>query len=313
MQDYTSGCTIGSNNLMSTNPLLVNTSTAPYDFHLQPGSPAIGAGVPVPDLAVDFDGAPRSTGSVSDVGAYAFLAQTIPPIASIENGASLVDAPVAPGEIVLLFGIGMGPETPVGYSVDASGMVDTMLAGVRVLFDGTPAPMIYASAAAVMAIVPYSVAGELRCRIQVEFNGAVSPDLDVPVVSSMPGIFTADRSGTGQGLVQNQDFSRNSAANPAAKGSVIVFYGTGEGRTDPPGIDGFVVTDVVRTPLLPVSVTIGGQTADVLYAGSEPGWACGMLQVYVRVPAGIASGNGVPLVLSVGGNSSAPGVTIAVL
>jgi uncharacterized protein (TIGR03437 family) len=60
-----------------------------------------------------------------------------------------------------------------------------------------------------------------------------------------------------------------------------------------------------------VSVTIGGKSAEVLYAGAAPGLISGVLQVNVRLPDGIASG-AVPVEVRVGSASSQPGVTISV-
>jgi adhesin/invasin len=59
----------------------------------------------------------------------------------------------------------------------------------------------------------------------------------------------------------------------------------------------------------PVTVTIGGQSAQVLFGGLAPGFA-GLYQVNAIVPGGIAPANDVPLMLTVAGQSSAP-VTIA--
>jgi len=61
-----------------------------------------------------------------------------------------------------------------------------------------------------------------------------------------------------------------------------------------------------------VSVTIGGQPAEVLYAGSAPGLVAGLLQVNARVTDGIPSGDAVPVVLSIGSASSPSTVTMAV-
>jgi len=59
------------NTLGTTDPMFRNT--AGFDFHLQAASPAIGAGVAVPGIATDFDGATRPQGSSYDTGAYEYV------------------------------------------------------------------------------------------------------------------------------------------------------------------------------------------------------------------------------------------------
>jgi uncharacterized protein (TIGR03437 family) len=190
--------------------------------------------------------------------------------------------------------------------------VDQSLAGVRVLFDGVAAPMIYASATMVSAIVPYTISGRFSTRLQVEFQGTASPGLDVAVAAAAPGIFTMNQSGSGQGAILNQNYLVNSAGARAPKGSVVMIFGTGEGQTNPAGVDGLITGSVPRNPLQPVSVTIGGQPAEVQYAGSAPGLVAGVLQVNARVPDGILSGDAVPVVLTIGSASSPSTVTMAV-
>src|SRR5262249_25245616 len=152
----------------------------------------------------------------------------------------------------------------------------------RVLFDGIPGPMVFASATQVNAIVPYEIGGRLNVSVQVEFQGVRSPAIVLRVADTAPGIFTLSASctgggnGAGQGAILNQNFSINCATNPAAKGSVVQIFGTGEGDTNPRGATGFIIpasgTDL-RLPrqLATLAVTIGGQPAEVLYAGSAPG------------------------------------------
>ena len=53
-----------------------------------------------------------------------------------------------------------------------------------------------------------------------------------------PALFSANSSGKGNGAILNQDNTPNSPANPAEKGSVVVLFGTGEGQTNPRGVDG---------------------------------------------------------------------------
>ena len=60
-----------SNNKKSTNPLLVNITTLPFDFHLQSSSPAINAGMTLTsDVTTDFDNISRPQGPAFDIGAY---------------------------------------------------------------------------------------------------------------------------------------------------------------------------------------------------------------------------------------------------
>ena len=133
----------------------------------------------------------------------------------------------------------------------------------------------------------------------------------VPVVSSVPGIFSADSSGKGQGAILNQDQSRNSSSRPAAPGSVIVLFATGEGQTQPIGSDGFVTGTTLPKPMLPVSVTVGGVKAQVIYAGEAPTLVSGVLQVNAIVPPTLSTGNQ-PVVLTVGSAQSLNGITVAV-
>jgi uncharacterized protein (TIGR03437 family) len=113
-------------------------------------------------------------------------------------------------------------------------------------------------------------------------------------------------------LIFNENSSANSSTNPSSKGSQIVFYATGDGDTTPGIVAGALITrPSPRSPNPPISVTIGGIAAEVTYAGMAPGLYGGILQVNVRLPGNIPSGN-VPLVLTVGGASSPSGVTVAV-
>jgi uncharacterized protein (TIGR03437 family) len=93
----------------------------------------------------------------------------------------------------------------------------------------------------------------------------------------------------------------------------VVLFATGEGQIDPQGITGKVTPVSVQTPkpVLPVSVLIDGAPADVQFVGEAPGFVSGVLQVNVRIPAGARSGE-LPVVLSVGANPSAGGVTVSV-
>ncbi len=239
-------------------------------------------------------------------------ALVVGPISAVVNAASWVAGPVAPGEIITLGGTNIGPATPAGLRLTPAGLVDTTLAETRVLFDGIPAPLIYVSRNQINCVVPYGIAGRVTTRVQVEYQGVRSDPLELRVTDTAPGIFTLDASGRGQGAILNQNYSVNGPTNPAAKGSVVMIYATGEGQTNPPGRDGEVIGSVLRKPIKDVLVTIGGIPAKVEYAGSAPSFVAGVLQVNVVVPEGAPSGNAVPVILTIGGVSSPATVSMAI-
>lgn len=230
---------------------------------------------------------------------------------AVLNGATLKAGSVAPGEIITVFGNQIGPLNGSQATLTADGQsITASLAATRVLFDGTPAPLLYVSSSQVSAIVPYEISGQTSTNVQLEYLGFPSASVTIPVALTAPGLFTVDASGSGQGAILNQDASVNSATNPADAGSVIVLFATGEGQTTPAGADGkLAVGKVLPKPVAPVSVTIGGSSATVTYAGAVPGLSAGVLQVNVRVPLTASSGP-VPVILRVGSAASPDGVTV---
>jgi uncharacterized protein (TIGR03437 family) len=225
------------------------------------------------------------------------------------NGASLLPGRVAPGEIVTLIGAGIGPAAP---QQPAASPTSTVLDGASVLFDGTPAPLLYAAPNQINAIVPYGIDKKASTEVQVTQRGQAIADLQLSVADATPAVFTMDGSGVGQGAILNQNSSVNSPDNPAEKGSIIVVFATGGGQTDPGGTDGQIAGDTLPKPLLPVSVQIGGLEAMVLYAGAAPGLVAGVLQINCVVPIDSPSGYAVPITFSVGNTSSPAGVILAV-
>ena len=89
-----------------------------------------------------------------------------PKMAAITNVASYGNGPISPGEMVVIFGSGMGPSSVVGLQLDQQGRVANTLSQVQVLFDGNPAPLIYVSATQISAMVPYGLAGKSSTQIQ---------------------------------------------------------------------------------------------------------------------------------------------------
>jgi uncharacterized protein (TIGR03437 family) len=236
-----------------------------------------------------------------------------PVLSAAANAANYARAAVSPGEIVTLFGSAIGPAILKTAELTPDGeRLTTFLAQTRVFFDEIAAALVYTSEAQVSAIVPYAVAGRPVTQITVEHQGVRSNALSMPVAAAVPGVFTIDGSGSGPGAVLNQDFTVNSDMNPAPAGSIVQIFATGEGATDPPGMDGKLAKGELPKPRLPVTVTIGGIEARVHYAGAAPGLVAGVLQVNAEVPEGVEAGAAAQVVVRVGESASQTGVTIAV-
>jgi uncharacterized protein (TIGR03437 family) len=254
-------------------------------------------------------GAPHGDAFVLEISGL--VAGIAPSLASVGNAGSYQAGTVSPGEIVVLYGSGMGPGNIISAAANANGVFDTVLAGTRVYFDNVPSPMIYTFAGQLAAVAPYALAGRPSSQVQVEYNGIRSAAVTVQVAGAVPGLFTALASGSGPGAIQNKDSSANSDSNPAHPGDVIVLYLTGEGQTNPAGIDGQLANSVFPKPVLPVSVTVGGVAANVLYAGAVPTVIAGLCQINAQL--GPNTPVGTPkVVVTVGTFTSQDNVTVAV-
>ena len=221
----------------------------------------------------------------------------------VVNGASYVGGGVAPGEIVAIFGSGIGPRQLERLRLNQEGRLAATLAGTRILFNNIPAPLLYVSEKQSSAIVPYGVAGSATVAVQVEYNGIPSDAVTLPVLDAHPGIFTVDGSGRGQAAVLNEDGTLNSPSNPAQPGSMVTMYATGEGLTDRPEVEGLLLTDLLPRPRLPVSVIFDATEsgdysfflrAEVLYAGAVSNSVAGLIQLKMRLPRDLRSGNWAP-------------------
>lgn len=231
---------------------------------------------------------------------------------SLVNAANYLVTPVAPGEIITIFGVDLGPGPLTTLQVDpATKKVSSLLSDTRVLFDNVPAPLVYVSANQISAVVPYEVAGKTSTVIYIEYKGQRNNGIKAPVADVNPALFTFNASGRGPGAILNQDSSVNTGANPAKRGSTVVLYATGEGQTTPAGVTGKPAAAPLPRPALPVKVSIAGRDSAVSYAGGAPGFVAGVMQVNVRIPDDCPSG-GVPVVLMVGNVSTPATVSVFV-
>ncbi|HEY6392841.1 MAG TPA: hypothetical protein VIX89_16290 [Bryobacteraceae bacterium] len=235
----------------------------------------------------------------------------VPPlIASIVNGASFLAGPIAPGEIVTLFGI-FGPNATSGVNIGPNGKVNTASYGNRILFNGVAAPLIYMSPTQINAVAPYEIVGSSTVTIELDMAGIHSSAWTIPVAPSSPGLFTQSGSGQGSGAILNQDNSLNTPSNPAARGSIVQLFATGEGQTTPAGSTGEITQLNVKSPLLPVTVEIGGFDAKVISATTAPKAIAGLFQVNALIPSILPPGPAV-VVVGVGSASSQVAGTVSV-
>lgn len=233
-------------------------------------------------------------------------------LAAVTNAASYGSASIAPGEIVSVWGTGMGPDTLAYSSPDSTNHFPTTLSGTQVFFAGHAAPLIFSSAKQVAAIVPFEVAGLSTADVTVQYSNNTSAVLNVPVTNTMPGVFSSDFSGSGLGAIQNFDQSYNSASNAAAAGTDIVLYLTGLGQLNPAQPTGLIVPGTNLPALVyPVTVTVGGKPCTIAYQGAAPLEVAGVYQVNCTVPTGLASGHA-DVVVTGDGRPSQPNLFVNV-
>jgi uncharacterized protein (TIGR03437 family) len=228
---------------------------------------------------------------------------------TVVNAASFAPGPIAPGEIVSLIGDGIGPVQPLPMDM-SSGAAATQLGGVQVLFNGIPAPILFAGPNQINAQAPYALAGAAGVQVEVVAQGTTRAKASAAVSAASPAIFTLG-GGVGQAAALNEDGTLNSSSNPAPRGSIVTIFATGEGVRTPPAVEGLPAPWPAPAPVLPLEVRIGNYPADIVYAGAAPG-LIGVLQINARVPSGYAPSGSVTVTLQVGSAASPSTVVMAV-
>ena len=184
------------------------------------------------------------------------------------------------------------------------------------LLSGSPLPLLYVSDSQVNAIIPYNVRPNTSYQLVVSRGSAYSVPVDVAVFDSEPAIVSVDGSGSGQGQIYWVDASGNSgladATARASAGEALVILAVGLGAVSPSLTAG---TGAPSSPpsntAVPVTVTIGGVPAPVLFAGLTPGFV-GLYQVNATMPGGVMPGLQVPVTVSVAGRSNSGNIYMAV-
>jgi uncharacterized protein (TIGR03437 family) len=200
---------------------------------------------------------------------------------------------MVPGEFLTFMGVGIGPGTGVTAGASAQG-TPTSLGGVQVLFDGIPAPVLYAQSGQVNAQAPVELSGRTSTTITLTYGGNTFGPVTVPFQFAQPALFRLQIGVTAQAVAENQDGSLNGPSNPAARGSIVTLWGTGFPPLQSPCATGGLNPDGPAYLAADYSVNVvGGGTVE--YAGGAPTLACGVVQINMQVPASAASG---PLLLT---------------
>jgi uncharacterized protein (TIGR03437 family) len=180
--------------------------------------------------------------------------------------------------------------------------------------NSVPSPIVYTSGSETSVQVPDSLIAwpfDPTASIVVQTPGQSSQAFSAVLAPSAPGLFTANSSGSGQLASLNQNGAENTATNAATAGTNVTVFATGAGTTNPQSVDGAIQNPVAAIPSLPVKLTIGGQNAQIVSAGTPVGTLSGIMAVTAVVPSGLTPGP-VPVVLTVGTVSTTQNVTIAV-
>jgi uncharacterized protein (TIGR03437 family) len=202
---------------------------------------------------------------------------------ALENAASQMERPIAPGELVTLRGNHFGPDLGFAATVDSSGLLPTSLGGVQVFFDGTPAPPLYVQAQQINAQAPFELAGRQSTAVHVEYRSVASQTAQIQVRDAAPDFFR--KLPSTEGVIFNSDGSPNTPSNPAPVGSEVWILGTGGGAFTPPLTTGTMTPMAPLSQLAqPVQMWVDGFLAQVVYAGSSPTAPSGVFQINFVVP-----------------------------
>jgi uncharacterized protein (TIGR03437 family) len=233
------------------------------------------------------------------------VAQFLKP-ANVVNAASFqAGVPVGQGAIATMFSAAIAPDISV---VQGTTWPTTFSNRQIFINDTLPVPLYSLTPQQVSFQVPSnSPVGADRIAMRTADTSELVAGGSVLVSAAAPGLFTISQTGAGQGAIVNQDGTVNASSNPAAKGTVISVYGTGQGPVSPAVPDGTVapgppglaltvavptsdqITCVTNQPSMCVS--FGGTSfGNVQFSGLAPGFI-GLWQINVQVPANAPTGN----------------------
>ncbi len=292
-----------------------------YILGLSPDGSTVTAAMTVPEggAAQGIAISPQGPVALGKSGSTLIPASAMPALAGIANSAGLTaDGSVAPNELISFYGEDLGPATALTGQI-VNGVLPTSLGGVQVQFDGVAAPLLYAGPNQINAIVPSGIAAQSSTTVNIATPAGTIAGIALSLTPSIPEVFTSPAPGNAA-YALNQDSTLNSAANPAAQGSIVSVWATGGGLSGNPEADG-AITGATVYPLqltlavgngFPGAINIGPgmpiATPQVQYSGDAPDLVKGAIQVNFQIPqyAPPASPGAFEFYLQVGSAASDP-------
>jgi uncharacterized protein (TIGR03437 family) len=198
-------------------------------------------------------------GTLNSLDVFGLQNQASGSVASVVNAAAFQPGPVAPGSLVSLFGSNLAP-APIA----ASAPWPQVLEGSSVFINGVAAPLAYVSPTQINLQIPYATQSG-PATVNVVAGGRVLAPIVVTVQPVAPGLFVDAQNHT---LAQNQDGTANGTGHPAAPGTLLTAYLTGQGTN----------------PEIPITALLGGQNVQVASAGPAPTMV-GVFEVTIKVPS----------------------------
>jgi uncharacterized protein (TIGR03437 family) len=244
---------------------------------------------------------------VEDIWGNVFLADNANRVLIYYPGLSAVNAanywgldttpqfPLAPGLITALYSTGNAGQFGAASVSAPAGILPlpNKLNGVQVLVNNTPAPLFFAGTDQINFEVPSNAPQSGTADLQVieTATGRVLGDTTVVMNAVSPGIFTQTATGSGAGIIANQDGTLNTSANPAKAGSIVTIYMTGQGYISGMPADGDISHTPLSTPSKPL-VYVGGADFvpqdNITYTGLAP-TLVGVWQINVMIPQDVVS------------------------
>jgi uncharacterized protein (TIGR03437 family) len=202
---------------------------------------------------------------------------------TVNNSNPQLDAPLAPGTVVALFGANMASQA---NSPGVLPLLNT-INGTYVLVGGNQLPLYYASPGQINAQLPVNLPLNRPQAVIVANGSAYTLPDNINITAVSPGVAAYP---SGDVIAQHADFSLVNAASPAHPGEVLIMYLVGMGATNPSTATGQQTTGPLEPAVVQPIVMVGSQQAVVSFAGLTPG-GIGLYQINFQVPAGVPAGS----------------------